>query len=98
MRISQDIIDRVNDLERTLVWVKDVEAQESSWNLVSDASKRLVARVFRQDEGHYRTSTWQYERENSGYIFLDAHSAMEWAKFNAIKSTLEEELRRATIQ
>jgi hypothetical protein len=96
MESSDDIVDRIEQLEGTLEW-KEVEPSVR-WALVSIQSNRLVATLVCREDGFFRTADYDYGRENQGYVFTTLEGAKGYSKFSAIRSILEHDLRRSTVQ
>lgn len=99
LRSSADIIARVTALEESLQWRDSLNKPGAEWQLLSRDTQRMIARV-RSDatDGTFCSSFWSYEREHDSFIFATLDAAKQFAKFSAVKSVLEDDLRRASIQ
>lgn len=96
MESVNDLIARIRHLDETLVWEQGKES--GSANLISIHSLRVIAGVQLNADGQYQVFEWQYERRNLGCIFKTLDAAENYAKFDAIKDILQEDLRRQTVQ
>lgn len=96
MKSTAEIIQRIRDLEETLVWDED-------HRLMSSETKRIVGRVkfiARKDSHGTDTGDWMvcWQEETRGEVFSDLNAAKDHAKFKAIVNILDDDLRRRTIQ
>jgi hypothetical protein len=95
MESSGDIVARIKQLEESLVWRT---LGDGGKRLVSTQSGRVVSSVRPSPGVLYQVFSWRYEKENPEYVFETLESAMQFAKFAAIKEILEDDLRKARIQ
>ena len=89
----EKIMERVKELDTTLVWSGNAEKSQ----LVSSLSGRVIAEV-NYVNSYYKVFQWRYSKAQEGYCFVTLESAKHFAKFDAIREKLDEDLRSYNIQ
>lgn len=97
MENAADVIQRVNELDASLVWVEVRGSKVTTWRLVSNDTKRVVAMITQDDEGCYRQKERSAYRDNDNqYTELEAAKAI--TKFGALRGILAEDIQRRYVQ
>lgn len=89
MRTTQEIVERVQQLERELVWDTGVNDEAVRTLLSSVVTGRVMAVV-----DNCRVTGVRYSGSNEGTQFVTTHLAKEWAKYTVIADVLADELRQ----